>query len=65
MNIKVCDICLFVDNKMFESKVRTGFRGGKKIDACETHRYWAKGKKEDEFNREVSELEFAYWGRKV
>jgi len=43
MNIKICDVCE-KDGKIVKSKYRAGFNRGIKIDVCEEHKGFTKGK---------------------
>lgn len=56
MTLKICDVCHADGGKKINSRYRTGFRGGMKIDLCVEHKGWGKGKTMQEFNTQAISL---------
>ena len=52
MKISICDVCN-KDNKIVKAGYRIGFRGGAKLDACNDHKDFAKGKTPEQMMKDV------------
>lgn len=47
MKISICDVCV-KEKKTVKATYRSGWRNGLKIDLCEEHKDFLKGKKQTE-----------------
>jgi len=47
MNIKICDVCN-KEGKMVKSSWRVGWKGDIKLDVCDKHKDFCKGKTKEE-----------------
>ena len=46
--INICDVCFKDDKKLIKGTYRVGFKHGLKLDVCNEHKDFCKGKTQEE-----------------
>jgi len=64
MKITICDVCYKNDKKMEKSTYRIGWKNGLRIDVCDNHKDFCKGKKQSDvanwyYNFDLNKIEIA------
>lgn len=64
MKITICDICYKNDKKIVKATFRVGWNRGLRIDTCENHKDFCKGKKQSDvanwyYDFDLSKIEIA------